>query len=204
MWTTTVEQKCSYFADRLGTLDSDYAVSVCPFVFVYQRRLSVKKIGIIMGSDSDLPIVRKATDMLKSLEIPFEVHVYSAHRTPVEARDFALCARANGFGAILAFAGMAAHLAGALAANTTVPVIGVPGKGGAVDGIDALLSTVQMPTGIPVATVALNGGANAALLAAQILAVSDETLAAKLDAKRKADADAVLAKDAALQAEFNQ
>ena len=164
----------------------------------------MKKIGIIMGSDSDLPIVRKATDMLKSLEIPFEVHVYSAHRTPVEARDFALCARANGFGAILAFAGMAAHLAGALAANTTVPVIGVPCKGGAVDGIDALLSTVQMPTGIPVATVALNGGANAALLAAQILAVSDETLAAKLDAKRKADADAVLAKDAALQAEFNQ
>ena len=158
----------------------------------------MKKVGIIMGSDSDLPIVKKATDMLKSLDVPFEVHVYSAHRTPVEARDFALSARANGFGAILAFAGMAAHLAGALAANTTIPVIGVPCKGGALDGIDALLSTVQMPTGIPVATVALNGGANAALLAAQILAVSDEALAAKLDAKRASDAAVVLQKDAAI------
>ena len=126
----------------------------------------MKKVGIIMGSDSDLPVVKKATDMLKSLDIPFEVHVYSAHRTPVEARDFSVNARANGFGAILAFAGMAAHLAGAIAANTTLPVIGVPCKGGAVDGMDALLSTVQMPTGIPVATVAINGGANAALLAA--------------------------------------
>ncbi len=158
----------------------------------------MKKIGIIMGSDSDLPIVKKATDMLKALDIPFEVHVYSAHRTPVEARDFALNARANGFGAILAFAGMAAHLAGALAANTTLPVIGVPCKGGMADGLDALLSTVQMPTGIPVATVAINGGANAALLAAQILATSDDALAAKLDAKREADAKAVLEKDAAI------
>ncbi len=158
----------------------------------------MKKVGIIMGSDSDLPIVRKATAQLQALEIPFEVHVYSAHRTPVEARDFALNARAAGFGVILAFAGMAAHLAGALAANTTLPIIGVPCKGGALDGIDALLSTVQMPTGIPVATVALNGGANAALLAAQILAVSDEALAAKLDAKRASDAQAVLAKDAAI------
>ncbi len=158
----------------------------------------MKKIGIIMGSDSDLPIVKKATDMLKALDIPFEVHVYSAHRTPAEARDFALNARANGFGAILAFAGMAAHLAGALAANTTLPVIGVPCKGGMADGLDALLSTVQMPTGIPVATVAINGGANAALLAAQILAASDDALAAKLDAKRKADAKAVLEKDAAI------
>lgn len=158
----------------------------------------MKKIGIIMGSDSDLPIVRKATDMLKALDIPFEVHVYSAHRTPVEAKDFALNARANGFGAILAFAGMAAHLAGALAANTTLPVIGVPCKGGMADGLDALLSTVQMPTGIPVATVAINGGANGALLAAQILAASDDALAAKLDAKRKADAKAVLEKDASI------
>lgn len=158
----------------------------------------MKKVGIVMGSDSDLPIVKKATDMLKALEIPFEVHVYSAHRTPVEARDFALNARERDFGAILAFAGMAAHLAGALAANTTLPVIGVPCKGGAVDGIDALLSTVQMPTGIPVATVALNGGANAALLAAQILAVSDADLAARLDAKRASDAKAVLEKDAAI------
>lgn len=158
----------------------------------------MKKVGIIMGSDSDLPIVKKATDLLRTLDIPFEVHVYSAHRTPVEARDFALNARSADFGVILAFAGMAAHLAGALAANTTLPIIGVPCKGGALDGIDALLSTVQMPTGIPVATVALNGGANAALLAAQILAVSDDALAARLDAKRVCDAQSVLAKDAAI------
>ena len=158
----------------------------------------MKKIGIIMGSDSDLPIVKKATDTLTALGIPFEVHVYSAHRTPVEARDFALSARANGFGAIIAAAGMAAHLAGALAANTTLPVIGIPCKGGACDGLDALLSTVQMPSGIPVATVALNGGVNAALLAAQILAVEDAALAEKLDAKRRADAEAVLTKDAGI------
>ncbi|MBQ6499711.1 MAG: 5-(carboxyamino)imidazole ribonucleotide mutase [Ruminococcus sp.] len=155
----------------------------------------MKKVGIIMGSDSDLPIVKKATDMLKSLDIPFEVHVYSAHRTPVEARDFALNARENGFGVIIAAAGMAAHLAGAIAANTTLPVIGIPCKGGMMDGLDALLSTVQMPTGIPVATVALNGAANAALLAAQIIAVDDKELADKLDAKRKADAAVVLEKD---------
>ena len=155
----------------------------------------MKKVGIIMGSDSDLPIVKKATDMLTTLDIPFEVHVYSAHRTPVEASEFAKNARANGFGAIIAAAGMAAHLAGAIAANTTLPVIGIPCKGGMMDGLDALLSTVQMPTGIPVATVALNGAANAALLAAQIIAVEDKELAAKLDAKRKADAEVVLEKD---------
>lgn len=155
----------------------------------------MKKVAIIMGSDSDLPIAKKAADILRTLDIPFEAHVYSAHRTPVEARDFALNARANGFGAIIAFAGMAAHLAGALAANTTLPVIGVPCKGGAQDGMDALLATVQMPTGIPVATVALNGGANAALLAAQIIAVEDKALAEKLDNKRKSDAAAVLEKD---------
>lgn len=155
----------------------------------------MKKIAIIMGSDSDLPVAKKAADMLTALGVPYEAHVYSAHRTPVEARDFALNARANGFGAIIAFAGMAAHLAGALAANTTLPVIGVPCKGGAVDGMDALLATVQMPTGIPVATVALNGGANAALLAVQILAVEDAELAAKLDAKRVSDKEAVLEKD---------
>ena len=155
----------------------------------------MKKVGIIMGSDSDLPIVKKATDMLTTLGVPFEVHVYSAHRTPVEAAEFAKNARANGFGAIIAAAGMAAHLAGAIAANTTLPVIGIPCKGGMMDGLDALLSTVQMPTGIPVATVALNGAANAALLAAQIIAVEDAELAAKLDAKRKADAAVVLEKD---------
>ena len=164
----------------------------------------MKKVGIIMGSDSDLPIIKKATDMLKALEIPFEVHIYSAHRTPVEARDFAVNARANGFGAIICAAGMAAHLAGAIAANTTLPVIGLPCKGPCFDGMDALLSTVMMPSGIPVATVAVNGGVNAALLAAQILAVSDDALAAKLDAKRVTDAQAVLAKDTALQAELNK
>ena len=155
----------------------------------------MKKVGIIMGSDSDLPIVKKATDMLSTLDIPFEVHVYSAHRTPVEASEFAKNARAHGFGVLIAAAGMAAHLAGAIAANTTLPVIGIPCKGGMMDGLDALLSTVQMPTGIPVATVALNGAANAALLAAQIIAVEDAELAAKLDAKRKADAAVVLEKD---------
>lgn len=158
----------------------------------------MKKVGIVMGSDSDLPILQKAVDMLKSLEIPYEVHIYSAHRTPVEARDFALNARENGFGAIIAAAGMAAHLAGAIAANTTLPVIGIPCKGPVLDGMDALLATVQMPTGIPVATVAINGAANAALLAAQIIAVEDKALAAKLDAKRAADAAKVLQKDADL------
>ena len=156
----------------------------------------MKKVGIIMGSDSDLPIIQKAADTLRGLEIPFEVHIYSAHRTPVEARDFAISARDNNFGVLIAAAGMAAHLAGAIAANTTLPVIGIPCKSTVLDGMDALLSTVQMPSGIPVATVAINGGANAALLAAQILAVSDSELARKLDEKRAKDAAAVLAKDA--------
>ena len=156
----------------------------------------MRKVGIVMGSDSDLPVIKKATDQLKKLEIPFEVHIYSAHRTPAEARDFALNARKRGFGVIISAAGMAAHLAGALAANTTLPVIGIPCAGPALDGLDALLSTVQMPTGIPVATVAVGGGANAALLAAQIMAVEDAELAARLDAKRAADAAAVLEKDA--------
>ena len=163
----------------------------------------MKKVGILMGSDSDLPILQKAMDMLEALEVPYECHIYSAHRTPVEARDFAVNARNNGFGAIICAAGMAAHLAGAVAANTTLPVIGIPCKGGMMDGLDALLATVQMPSGIPVATVAINGGVNAALLAAQIIAVSDEALAAKLDAKRVSDAAAVLAKDAALQEKLN-
>ena len=160
----------------------------------------MKKVGIIMGSDSDLPIVQKAVDMLKSLEIPYEVHIYSAHRTPVEARDFAISARENGFGALICAAGMAAHLAGAIAANTTLPVVGIPCKGGMMDGLDALLATVQMPTGIPVATVAINGAANAALLCAQIIAVEDKELAAKLDAKRRADAAKVLEKDRTIAA----
>ncbi len=160
----------------------------------------MKKVGIIMGSDSDLPIVQKGIDMLKSLEIPYEVHIYSAHRTPVEARDFAINARENGFGALICAAGMAAHLAGAIAANTTLPVVGIPCKGGMMDGLDALLATVQMPTGIPVATVAINGAANAALLCAQMIAIEDKDLAAKLDAKRKADADKVLEKDRTIAA----
>ncbi len=164
----------------------------------------MKKVGIVMGSDSDLPILRKAMDTLDSLGIPFEAHVYSAHRTPEQARDFALHARRNGFGAVIAAAGMAAHLAGAIAANTTIPVIGIPCKSSNLDGIDALLSTVQMPSGIPVATVAINGAVNAALLAAQIIAVSDEALAARLDAKRASDAAKVLEKDAALQLELNK
>ena len=163
----------------------------------------MKKVGILMGSDSDLPILQKAMDTLDTLEIPFECHIYSAHRTPVEARDFAVNARSNGFGAIICAAGMAAHLAGAVAANTTLPVIGIPCKGGMMDGLDALLATVQMPSGIPVATVAINGGVNAALLAAQIIAVSDPEVAAKLDAKRASDAATVLAKDAALQEKLN-
>ena len=164
----------------------------------------MKKVAILMGSDSDLPVVKKAADTLASFGVPYEMHVYSAHRTPVQARDFSVNARANGFGVIIAAAGMAAHLAGAIAANTTLPVIGLPCKGPCFDGMDALLSTVMMPSGIPVATVAVNGGVNAALLAAQILAVEDTALAEKLDAKRRSDAEAVLAKDAALQAQFNK
>ena len=136
----------------------------------------MKKVGIVMGSDSDLPILRKTMDTLTSLGIPYECHIYSAHRTPEEARDFAVSARANSFGVLIAAAGMAAHLAGAIAASTTLPVIGIPVKSGSLGGIDALLSTVQMPSGIPVATVAIDGGVNAALLCAEILAVGDDEL----------------------------
>ncbi|MBQ6831428.1 MAG: 5-(carboxyamino)imidazole ribonucleotide mutase [Oscillospiraceae bacterium] len=164
----------------------------------------MKKVGIVMGSDSDLPILRKTMDTLSELGIPYECHIYSAHRTPEEAGAFARGARANGIGVIVAAAGMAAHLAGAIAANTTLPVIGIPCKSAYLDGIDALLSTVQMPSGIPVATVAINGGVNAALLSAQILAVNDDALAEKLNAKRQKDAQKVLEKDAALQAELNK
>lgn len=164
----------------------------------------MKKVGIIMGSDSDLPIVKKAIDTLDSLEIPYEVHIYSAHRTPAEAGEFAANARQNGFGAIIAAAGMAAHLAGALAARTTLPVIGIPCKSTNLDGVDALLSTVQMPTGIPVATVAINGAANAALICAQIFAVEDANLAKKLEDKRVSDAQKVLEKDAQISKEFNK
>lgn len=158
----------------------------------------MKKIGIIMGSDSDLPIVSKAVDTLKDFGVPYEVHVFSAHRTPVEAKDFSLNARKNGFGAIIAAAGMAAHLAGAIAANTTLPVVGIPIKSAAFGGLDALLSTVQMPSGIPVACVAVDGAVNAALLCIQILSVTDPELAEKLQEKRKKDAETVLEKNKAI------
>ena len=163
----------------------------------------MKKVGIVMGSASDLPVVKKAIDMLDSLEIPYEVHVYSAHRTPEEAAAFASSAKDNGFGVIIAAAGMAAHLAGVIASKTTLPVIGIPCKSSNLDGLDALLATVQMPSGIPVATVAIDGAANAALLAAQMLAISNEALAQKLIAKRAADTAAVLAKNAEIEAQFN-
>lgn len=164
----------------------------------------MKKIAILMGSASDLPVVRKAADTLRDFGVPCEVHVYSAHRTPVEAAQFARSARENGFGAVIAAAGMAAHLAGAVAAQTTLPVIGIPMKSNALDGVDALLSTVQMPSGIPVAAVAIDGAVNAALLAVQILAVEDQELAEKLDEKRRKDAEKVLKANADVEAEFNR
>ena len=163
----------------------------------------MKRIAIIMGSDSDLPVVTKAADTLKSFGVPFEVHVFSAHRTPAEAKEFSVNARKNGFGAIIAAAGMAAHLAGAIAANTTLPVIGIPIKSAGLGGIDALLSTVQMPSGIPVATVAIDGAVNAALLCVEILAVTDSELAQKLDDKRRADYEKVLSKNKAVEEQFN-
>ena len=163
----------------------------------------MKKIGIVMGSDSDLPVVEKAIDTLKQYGVPFEVHVYSAHRTPLEAKEFSANARENGFGAIIAAAGMAAHLAGAVAANTTLPVIGIPIKSKNLDGMDALLSTVMMPTGMPVATVAIDGAANAALLAIQMLAIEDAELAEKLAKSRAAGAEKVLAKNKAIEEKYN-
>lgn len=159
----------------------------------------MKKVGIIMGSDSDLPILQKTADMLKELEIPYEVHVYSAHRTPEAVQEFTQNAKKSGFGVIIAAAGMAAHLGGVIASWTTLPVIGIPCKSSVLDGMDALLATVMMPSGIPVATVAINGGANAALLAAEILALSDEELDQRLVAKREADAKKVLEKDAQIE-----
>ena len=164
----------------------------------------MKKVAIIMGSDSDLPIVEKAINTLSDFDVPFSVHVLSAHRTPAEAHDLAVNARKNGYGALICAAGMAAHLAGAIAANTTLPVIGIPVKSTNLDGMDALLSTVQMPTGIPVATVAINGAANAAILAMQILAIEDNILAQKLDAHRKAGAEKVLAKNKDIATKYNK
>ncbi len=162
----------------------------------------MKKIAIVMGSDSDLPVAEKAVAVLKEYGVPFEVHVYSAHRTPEQAREFSATAREKGFGAIIALAGKAAHLAGALAAQTTLPVVGVPVRASNLDGVDALLSTVQMPSGIPVATVAIDGAANAALLCIEMLAITDDTLAAKLHAAREESCRKVLEKNRAIEAHF--
>ncbi len=163
----------------------------------------MKKIGIIMGSDSDLPVVEKAMTTLDEFGVPYEVHVYSAHRTPAQVKDFTEHARENGFGAIIAAAGKAAHLAGSIAASTTLPVIGIPVKSSTLDGLDALLSTVQMPGGIPVATVAIDGAQNAALLAIQMLAIEDAELADKLNAQRKEAAEKVLSKNKAIEEKYN-
>lgn len=165
---------------------------------------TMKKIAVIMGSDSDLPVAEKAVNTLISYNVPFEVHVFSAHRTPEEAKAFAVNARENGFGAVIALAGMAAHLAGAIAANTTLPVVGVPVKSTNLDGMDALLSTVQMPSGIPVATVAIDGAVNAALLCIEMLAIEDADLALKLASARAEGMAKVLAKNKAVEEKFNR
>lgn len=166
---------------------------------VEKEYIGMKKVGLIMGSDSDLPVVEKAAEQLRSLEIPYEAHIFSAHRTPEETRKFAVDAEKNGFGVLIAFAGKAAHLAGAVAAATMLPVIGVPVRSSTLDGLDALLSTVQMPSGIPVATVAIDGAANAAILAAQIIAVEDEELRERLKKQRLDASEKVLEKDRALE-----
>lgn len=194
-------------ADRLGNpIEKDRTAL---FVFYglgkqKERSMIMKKVAIIMGSDSDLPVAEKAVNTLSSYGVPFEVHVFSAHRTPDEARAFSVSARENGFGAIIALAGMAAHLAGALAANTTLPVVGVPVKSANLGGIDALLSTVQMPSGIPVATVAIDGAANAALLCIEMLAIEDTALAEKLMAARAEGTEKVLIKNSAVEERFNR
>jgi 5-(carboxyamino)imidazole ribonucleotide mutase len=162
----------------------------------------MKKVAVIMGSDSDWPVVKGACEQLRAFGIPYEAHILSAHRTPAAAAAFAQSARANGFGVLICAAGMAAHLAGAFAGNSTLPVIGIPMKGGAMDGLDALLATVQMPSGIPVATVAINGAKNAAVLAAQMLAITDDELAAKLDQARAQMAEQIAEKEAKLQSEL--
>ena len=164
----------------------------------------MKKVGILMGSDSDLPILEKTANILKEFEVPFEMHVYSAHRTPEQAIDFAKHAEDNGFGVLICAAGMAAHLAGVVAGHTTLPVIGIPCKSSCLDGMDALLATVMMPSGIPVATVAINGGANAGILAVEMLAISDKDLALKLKQKRQKDTATVLEKNKKVEEQFNK
>jgi len=201
LWDTTGKQ-VRVFLPSVWAVVFYYGRGLPLLIFTGRIRL-MKKIGIVMGSASDLPVVRKAAETLAGFGVPCEVHVYSAHRTPAEASAFARSARDNGFAAIIAAAGMAAHLAGAIAANTTLPVIGIPLKSNALDGVDALLSTVQMPSGIPVATVAIDGAVNAALLAVQILAVDDAALAQKLEEHRKAGAEKALMANAQAEAEFN-
>ena len=199
----TIGKQGSY---RMSTVWADLTVfygKVCP-IFDLRKDFTMKKIGIIIGSDSDLPIIEKTTAVLDEFGAPYEVHVYSAHRTPEEAGSFSKAAAENGFGVIIAAAGMAAHLAGAIAANTVLPVIGIPCKSSVLDGMDALLSTVMMPSGIPVATVAVNGGANAALLALEILAVNDPDLSEKLLEKRRKNSEAVLEKDKAINEKFKK
>ena len=195
-----MEQGSRFHADRLGSLIRKKWIGL-PF-FMNLKEDGMKKIGIIMGSDSDLPIEEKAIATVKEYGVVCEVHVYSAHRTPQQAKEFACSARERGFGVLIAAAGKAAHLAGAIAASTTLPVIGLPIKSSTLDGIDALLSTVQMPAGIPVATVAIDGAVNAALLSLQILAVEDAELAEKLEAARRAAAEKVLAKDAEISKKY--
>ena len=195
---------------RLGS-PMFYSIGLPFYIFRQNNKLKgwiklmeMKKAAIIMGSDSDLPVVEKAFSVFEEFGVPYEVHVYSAHRTPAEAREFVTGARANGFGVIIAAAGKAAHLAGAMAAGTTLPVIGIPVKSSTLDGLDALLSTVQMPSGIPVATVAIDGAANAALLAVQMLSIENKELADKLDASRAKAAEKVLAANRALEEKYNR
>ena len=201
LWQSALFPLRSYafcYPKERGVSFLHYALFFAKSTLEKKGKSTMKKVAIIMGSDSDLPVLKPAFEQLRKLDIPFEAHVYSAHRTPVEAAEFARNARDNGFGVLIAAAGKAAHLAGALAAQTTLPIIGIPVKSFTLDGLDALLSTVQMPSGMPVATVAIDGAANAALLAAQMIAIEDADLAAKLNAQRQAQHDAVIAKNNAL------
>lgn len=201
LWQSALFPLRSYafcYPQERGVSFLHYALFFAKSTLEKKGKSTMKKVAIIMGSDSDLPVLKPAFEQLRKLDIPFEAHVYSAHRTPVEAAEFARNARDNGFGVLIAAAGKAAHLAGALAAQTTLPIIGIPVKSSTLDGLDALLSTVQMPSGMPVATVAIDGAANAALLAAQMIAIEDADLAAKLNAQRQAQHDAVIAKNNAL------
>ncbi len=201
LWQSALFPLRSYafcYPQERGVSFLHYALFFAKSTLEKKGKSTMKKVAIIMGSDSDLPVLKPAFEQLRKLDIPFEAHVYSAHRTPVEAAEFARNARDNGFGVLIAAAGKAAHLAGALAAQTTLPIIGIPVKSSTLDGLDALLSTVQMPSGMPVATVAIDGAANAALLAAQMIAIEDADLAAKLNTQRQAQHDAVVAKNNAL------